>query len=65
MNMTILGFFGDLWKILVQFFSLFSVLELVIFIVWGAFCCFAAYALIDWGMNPRKYRGNPQLPTDN
>ena len=58
--MTMLGFFGDLWKILVQFLSLFSVLELVIFIVCGTFCCFASIALIDWGMNPKKYKGNSQ-----
>ncbi len=61
MNMTILGFFGDLWSALVHFLSLFGVLELVIFIVWGAFCCFAAFALIEWGMNPKKYKDNFQL----
>lgn len=61
MNMTILGFFSDLWRILVQFLSLFSGLELVIFIVWGGLCCYAAFALIEWGMNPGKYKDNSQL----
>lgn len=63
--MTMLGFFGDLWNVVVQFVSLFSVLEMVILIVCGAFCCYAAYAFIEWGMNPNKYNDNSQLPTDN
>lgn len=54
--MTILVFFADLWKMIVQLFSLFSGVELLVIFVSVAFVAFYFYFLADWGMNPGKYK---------
>lgn len=51
--MTILGFFGDLWKVLVQFVSLCSDVELLVII--GFTILFPVF-LYFLGQDPKKYK---------
>ena len=53
--MTILSFFSDLWKILIEYLSLLSDAELLVIIVFTVVFSVFLYVLCDWGMNPRKY----------
>ena len=55
-TMILLGFFGDLWGILVQWMSLSSNAELAVIIVWVIFFSCFVYFMIDWGLNPNKYK---------
>lgn len=58
--MAILRFFRVLWDILVQFCSIFSLGELLLFVVWGALVAYFLWHFSEWAINPDKYkkRGN-------
>jgi hypothetical protein len=49
--MVMLVFFRDLWKIFIDYLSLFSAMELIVVIAFLVLLCF----FVDWGMNPKKY----------
>ena len=52
--MMILGFIGDLWRIFIEWISLFSGIELLVIVVFAVLL----YAFADWGMNPKRYENS-------